>query len=355
MENLNPQPLEYRTAQPSTSKIPRHSLWNDPFILLSSLGAAATYVIFGLPRNRVPARYDEKFGFWVGSYFGAFLMFYLITLLFTWFVCLFVANKKVIGRSMFIPLVLILALVTTLGSRLNQARLNRMMVAAQQRQLNDQLASVIEDPTNVGPTTNYSKTIEQAGGQRTWEAILLETFRAFLADTVEARNKYDRKIVELVGEGLLDPVHFSSVAKLAELKKTVNSLRALLAEYEENALALFTGYVKRIEAIDLPEKQKAGIVAGFKKGVDNSRGRFEDRMNVSRQSCVQILKLVEFMESRLGRYVVQDGQIIFDEADDANQYNSQMTRIEQLFDQEAKLIEEAQQKSRESLKAMKGS
>jgi hypothetical protein len=176
--------------------------------------------------------------------------------------------------------------------------------------------------------------------------------RNLLADSNKQNQDYQRALVQLCGDGILQPSKLDTPDKITAARAKLVQLRSLSENFEKSRLALLDDGTTRIGALPIPVGERTAALNAYQTNAGKQRSLVEQAADLDRQFISIAEQMVDFMEARLGKFNVAGNTAYFDDAADVSQYNELWVHIKETVAKDQQIIQQSQQFAQQSLKTM---
>lgn len=177
----------------------------------------------------------------------------------------------------------------------------------------------------------------------------IEFMQDFLTDFSDRVKSVNAKVEEIDFENIMSPTALKDPKGIANSKQVVNNLMNDFSALENDLKKIVDDYNKRAEKLDLPRGYKEGFVKGFGSSRDIIMSQITEYYGIERDIFNKVLEILDFMETRRGKYSVVNGVLQFTSVDDVNAYNKLIDELQKLADEETQWQEKATERSKKNM------
>lgn len=231
------------------------------------------------------------------------------------------------------------ALIT--GSFVGESQ-ETVQLAANKSAFDDTLSEAMElnlEASRTGERLDYTPGPSQASG----EMGALDTFiKNEFAAQFQLRNEYISGLDALGFEEILDPSALSSDRGLSEAQYILRRVDALLDDYQQAFYAHVEAMPQRVDDLDLPPSSKREFKAGLRQGMARAREHQSRVFELERKILQALTDMVDSLHETQGDWEVVDGQFLFAEDWQAEQFNRYYEKVAAFHQQQMQTIESQQ-------------
>jgi ABC-type cobalt transport system substrate-binding protein len=150
---------------------------------------------------------------------------------------------------------------------------------------------------------------------------------------------------------ILNAENYSSREGITKSQNTLNKFIQAVDKYEPLFASVFDKQLAELEELPMPSRSdKEAVITGFKKSIEDIRGYYKEFFGIEKKFCNEAKKLLEFLSSRQGQYLIKDGNIEFSSDEDTNAYNALAENLDSFVKAEEECLQLFQQKRAEKIK-----
>jgi hypothetical protein len=264
-----------------------YSLWRDPWLPGSALAATALRFAAGATPDPMYETTTERAVEHIATALVEFGLLYLIAVGITFVIWHLAGRQRIVARSVFIPIVLILGVIVTVASHINAAIQNQ-----RNAQIRATMTAWVESPSPA------KASLEQFERERKALPIVQNAVDALSADLKEARIDYERRTqrLEVV---ILDDSDFADRAHLISFQTRVAQLRTALDQFQTRTNELLEGFRVRMCDPSIPQTTKIERIKLFAIMQPAYLGYWQEQAEADRKIYDEFDQLVAFMNSHL--------------------------------------------------------
>ena len=162
------------------------------------------------------------------------------------------------------------------------------------------------------------------------EVAEVEKFmKSFLNKVVAQRNDYLLEIEAIGFDKILDGNRLSRDRSLAESRILLQQARRIVTKYRQQTEVLLETVTNDIRLLNLSERAKRDMVAGYEKGLVASRAQIDAIWDLEFKTLEEFESIFALLSTRKGAWAVSNGQLLFADDSDLRSYNSSITAIQQ--------------------------
>lgn len=206
------------------------------------------------------------------------------------------------------------------------------------------VSSIQQEMSRVAAATTDSSglpvRIERAANQQpaaSGEFGEMERFmKEFIDRLVAQRNDYLLELEAIGWDSILDAKRIKNDAALSESRVMIERAKAIVDKYEKKTSALMQGTGAHIESLNMSEKAKKEMLAGFERGMSKSEKQIDEQWRLEKQVVRQFENIVLLLAASKA-WVVEGEQILFYTDNDLARFNSYIQEIQELAQQQEQL------------------
>lgn len=320
------------------------------------IGLAGILIILLVLRPRLDLSNSTNLGALFGTVFGAFVFIFLFGLI----------GAKLGGKSrlggrigFLIAAFLVVALVCA-GEYRIRATANREDDLRDVQQTARSLVTQMKSMAGTQPAATHpvsmnppDVTIRDLNASELAETkLLMSEVQKFAAESSALGQSYQKRISEIMGEGLIQPDNLDTVGHIAKTKTKLSALQKLLEERDKAVDNQFEALPPRVNALPINAVMKQSAIDGYYRTGKRAQDLVHQIEAQDRQFVEAALELAHFMESRLGHFKRDDNDLVFQDGADVRTYNAFMDRIKQAVASENELTQKQQELMQESTEKM---
>jgi hypothetical protein len=176
----------------------------------------------------------------------------------------------------------------------------------------------IEKQLNTTPTTKG-----ELGGI---EGII----KRLMNQIVSQRNEYLAEIEALGWGKILDPERLKKDKDLIESNTMILKAKDIVGKYRTKNHALLEDLRKDFDGLNVSVSSKQDMLNGFNAGATKARAQIDTTWNSEANTITEFENIFTLLSARKGKWLVQNGQILFESQDDINKFNSYLAAIQDL-------------------------
>ncbi len=153
--------------------------------------------------------------------------------------------------------------------------------------------------------------------------------KAYEAETMQLANQYNAQMNAIWGNGILKPENLDTKEKIVAARSKVEQSEKLGEEFEKQICSLIESCPDRLQAIPIDNSSKSSLVGACRVKAAATLATAHAIFDTNRQFHATVLDELNFLESRLGHFEIQNGIILFENDTDLQTYNSDIGLIKQ--------------------------
>jgi hypothetical protein len=159
-------------------------------------------------------------------------------------------------------------------------------------------------------------------------AILLNAMNTYL-DEAKRRHEIANQRIAGIREEFLNAGGTNSADKIAILLEKVQQLRTFIDEDEKAEIAATDAIQSRITALPISDKAKNAAISKYRESSSHTKQLIHDGMTANLALLSETEGLFDFLKSRVGKFRISGGAILFDDDKDLKQYSEFAAKINQ--------------------------
>lgn len=169
---------------------------------------------------------------------------------------------------------------------------------------------------------------------------LLNLTEGYFISYKKLNNDLSTQLTTVNFQTILAADTYSSQAKTEDAQKKLRAVTASFDQFDANSSKIISNMQSDLTKLDIPTNYKNGIVAGFNKAQVTTTEKLKSYIQVEKSTVKKMDDLMSFMLSQKGTYEVKDKKVYFTSSDTLTKYNSFISDLQKLADQEASITNE---------------
>lgn len=178
--------------------------------------------------------------------------------------------------------------------------------------------------------------------------------REFMNKAIALRNDYGREMQAIGWSHLLEAKRLKGDKTLAESKLMVKRAKRIVKAYAKKNHALFDDGKVAIRALNIGQSAKRGMIEGFEGGLGVGKAKVDEAWGYEYAIVEVYEKIFNLLSSCMGRWTVAGDQILFDNDEDLEQFNSYMAAIQGIVEKQEAMQRQGLQMLNQNLDQLKG-
>lgn len=166
------------------------------------------------------------------------------------------------------------------------------------------------------------------------------------------RQEYVRELEAIRWNEILKASRITEDPTFAESHTILKRAREIIARQKEKSDLLLDQTRERIKVLDVPSDYKKGMLDGFDKVYAETKQQNADLWTLEGEIVGEIEMVIQLLSERKDAWRILDGAIQFDKLADANDFNTHLSNIERLGDQQTVIQNKRMESANENLKKM---
>jgi hypothetical protein len=221
------------------------------------------------------------------------------------------------------------------------------VVSEIQKDVSDLKKSAADDQGVPKPTGQLDTTPKMKGDLGEEERFA----KTFINKMVSQRNDYLHEL-DAIGWGkLLDAERIRKDKNLVESKMIIQKAKDIVSQYRADTNILFDNARKEIGTLNVSEDSRQKIMSGFNRGMAKNRSRIDSVWDLEAKSVAKFGNIFALLSTKMGAWEVQDGKILFANDSDLKEFNSYLTNIKELTNEEDAIQQQSSEAVNNTFKA----
>jgi hypothetical protein len=158
--------------------------------------------------------------------------------------------------------------------------------------------------------------------------------KTFINNMASLRNDSLHELKAIGWYNLSDVERIGRDKNLAESKMIIQQAKSIINKYRANTQTLFENERKEIGTLNVSKDSKQKILAAFDSGMGKTRSQVDSIWDLEAESVAEFENIFTFLSKRKGAWKVRDGNLLFENDRDLKEFNSYLTRIQELATKE---------------------
>lgn len=176
--------------------------------------------------------------------------------------------------------------------------------------------------------------------------------RRFVYDMVDLSREYDRRMAEAGLYRLLLPRRLGADENLRESRAIINQLRATVADYSPQHVALYAELEDRVGDSGLAPALRERLRLSVATGASEREALLERSWRLERMMIERFARLIDTLDNPMTPWREVDGDLRFATSRGAMTYNEHLQRINELGDEQLRLRQQVAESTLESFAAV---
>lgn len=211
----------------------------------------------------------------------------------------------------------------------------------------DQLDSAdLSDPTALA--------LDTAATMRGERGMVESLVRKMLNRIITLRADYMKDITAIGWDSVLAPERVIRDKSLAESKRMIASARSLIATYRGRTHSILDTLGMEIGALDIDEETRASMASGYTSALKEREGELDRQWDLEAQVVDEVDAIITILGTKRGRWKVSDEGVMFTDPDALASYNSHLTRLQGIVQQQEQVAREGREQINRGLSKIEG-
>lgn len=155
--------------------------------------------------------------------------------------------------------------------------------------------------------------------------------RTYMNNMISQRNDYLLELDAIGWQRILDPERIKQDRNLLESQEMIQRAKDIVEKYRSQIFIFIDNTREDISNLNLSENLKQAMIAGFDKGLEESRPQVEMLWDMEAQIASEFENIFRLLAAEEGSWIVENNQILFKNESDLNTFNSYMFGIQELI------------------------
>lgn len=164
------------------------------------------------------------------------------------------------------------------------------------------------------------------------------------------RNSYLAELASVGWNNLLSMERLEQDPNLEKTKAIVQNGKKVVEKYKSKIFSLLDNAPKDIDKLNMSEEKKLQFASGFRKGLAASNAKVKAVWDLETKVTVEFENLIGILDSKKGSWFIKDKQIVFENDNDLNTFNSCIRKIQELVAKQEAIQKQAVDATKEKLK-----
>ena len=178
-------------------------------------------------------------------------------------------------------------------------------------------------------------------------------FQSFVDKMSSAGNDYLQALDSIGWSNVLDPDRIARDKSMIESKRMISEARNILAKHKERIDESLKNVTREVAEINNTATRRA-IQEGIDQSMEESVSLINSILSSEEETISEFEKIILLLESRNGKWKVQDSQILFDSQDDLSTFTMHLNNIQKLARKEEAIRMKSLTEGLHSLEELKG-
>ncbi|HKO88514.1 MAG TPA: hypothetical protein VJU83_08350 [Burkholderiales bacterium] len=231
-----------------------------------------------------------------------------------------------------------------------------MIYFTQQREQHKMGQSLQKDLASMRDFVNEGKPIDapiDPTPSASGEAGEVERFmKAYFNRVAAQRNEYLAAVEATGWNGILDPTRLKRDVDMSDSRRIMQAVKEIVQNYKLRTHELLAAVLKDVDHMALSDAGKAQFRAGFEQGLQRGGIRADAVWDLEMRIVSQIETAVEYLFARNHAWSVENGQFLFQQQSDLDEFNGQMAKVDGLVAQQEALQKEGFDKAEQGLQRL---
>lgn len=220
---------------------------------------------------------------------------------------------------------------------------------AEMRQLADDLKKSY-GAAKSNPATGSMPTAIPTGSGRSGEAAKMAVVvNKMLSRGLAQRQAYEKELAAIGWDTIIEPKRLIADKSQAESAAMIRQARAIMQKYAMKSDELYSLMRADIADSELGPNSKASMLAGFDKSGQSARNKAAKVWVLEGQALDQVENVIKLLAEAPGMWSVDNGQVMFQRQQDADQFNGYMARVQELVAQQDAIQNKALTKAQDRM------
>jgi hypothetical protein len=177
--------------------------------------------------------------------------------------------------------------------------------------------------------------------------------KTFMNQMASQHNEYLLELNAIGWEKILDPERLKEDRTLTESKVMTQKAKEIVNKYREKTYALIDNVPKDIASLNLSENTRREMLSGFNKGMEKSKRQIDEMWGLEGRIISEFENIFALLSAKKRAWVVSNGQILFNNNNDLNRFNSHSASIENMAQQQEAIRKQSIETSNELFNKLK--
>jgi hypothetical protein len=197
----------------------------------------------------------------------------------------------------------------------------------------EDLSNSMNERVDSGELSPYQATIEIDKSAPPPTRAMQELMAGAMQENIQLSNAYMGELENAEWELILEPGRLAADPDLAESYAMFETVRPLVAKYEELSIRVIDNMHQRIDGLDVSERQKTAFRDGFDASRSQTEAIIRRQWNFERETYNEFEKIIDLLAANQGDWEVVESELLFYEQEPLDQYNLHLQNIDDLADQ----------------------
>ena len=158
--------------------------------------------------------------------------------------------------------------------------------------------------------------------------------KEFMDQMASQRNDYLLEIEEIGWHGILDANRIKTDKTFVESKVIIKKAKDVVAKYTERTDDLIKYAKSKVRNLNISESSKRNMLSGIERGVNKAKANIDAIWSLEAKVINEYENIIFLLSANKKAWVVDDNQILFSNDRDLEQFNSYISSIQQIAQQQ---------------------
>lgn len=174
-----------------------------------------------------------------------------------------------------------------------------------------------------------------------------------ISDMVSLRNNYLLELEAIGWNGILDANRIKEDSDFIESKFIIKRAKEVVGKYHKKNRILLDGIKENVNTLNIKKSSKDAMLKGVNKTLPENKNRTERMWELEGEVIREFDHIITLLSSTKGAWQVDGGQILFNEDVNLKDYNSRLTKINEILVKQEEIQQQSSIQVNNSLEKMK--
>lgn len=168
-------------------------------------------------------------------------------------------------------------------------------------------------------------------------------------DVIEIRNGYLSDLDAIKWNTILEPNRLLKDKNMSESYSMIKAAAESVKKRRQQTLDVMSKSVAKAEKMDASHKDIRDFVAGYKSNYSKTCQQSSKMWGLEGQTIEEFKGIIDLLAQSPRRWMIEDGQVVFDNDEDVEAFNTHMQRIEDITKEQQQMQKQSAAKMRQGL------